>query len=310
MKHNPVLVFDADPAVYQAAFAAQSTVHHIVYETGRGEIKQRVWKDGNQALAFFRRFKKCKRLSHDKEVIWEEPSHARQCCRTIFNKSIRAACQHWGVDRGDIQTEVYLSGPDNFRVDLATITKYKDRKAPTPHHYQVVRNYIQEQWNAKVVHGIEADDQCSIRCHQLRADGIPYILATIDKDLDQVPGWHHNYSKNALYEVSEGEAEYFFWKQCLTGDATDSIQGLVKVGDITADELLSKWYEDKCSPEFMWEAVVACYMQNMEKYPEYYPEHMSAYEAALENARLVKMMDYEGQLWNPPGVPDGVLDGA
>jgi hypothetical protein len=34
---------------------------------------------------------------------------------------------------------------------------------------------------------------------------------------------------------------------------------------------------------------------------------MTAYEAALETARLVKMLDYEDQLWNPPGQEHGRL---
>lgn len=314
---NPVLVIDADPAVYQAGFAAQSTIHHYVYQTKSGEMKQRIWADGNKARAFFRRYKGCEVLDHSTELEVKPEAFARQAAKTILRKCVRAAAKHFGCGERDLIVEVVLSGPDNFRKDIATIKEYKgNRKSALPEHYNVVRHYISDQWNAQTVHGWEADDEVSIRCRQLEADGVPWLLATIDKDLDQVPGNHFDYQKNVHYHVADSEAHQIFWVQLIAGDSTDNIQGCHRLGVGKAEEMVAAWiaeYEDHPERDvapldsWLWNAAVDTYQLNMEKYPDKFPEGMTAEEAALENARLVFMLHHEGQLWTPPGMDDEVI---
>lgn len=314
----PVLIFDADPAVYRAAFASQSTVHDCVYETKSGEVKQRIWGDGREKLKFFRRYPTCTLLSCEQRTQPQPINHARQAVHTIFKRSIDKALEHFGLsDVNQMNMEVLLSGPANFRKDIATIAVYKgNRKAELPHWYQVCRDTITESYGATVVNGWEADDQVSIRARQLEADGIPYIVATIDKDLDQIPGVHYDYRQHVFYDVNKFDAEMFFWKQCLTGDSTDNIPGCYRVGDGAAEKLLAKWTEDYDGDPFfdaeqwrsyLWGRVVQHYGQVMARYPDKYPEGMAPGDAALETARLVHMMHYEHQLWTPPGEADETL---
>ena len=147
-------------------------------------------------------------------------------------------------------------------------------------------------------------------------DGVPYVVATIDKDLDQIPGDHYDYRQHVFYDVNIFDAEMFFWKQCITGDSTDNIPGCYRVGDGKAAKILDAWSEDYDGDPFfdadawrryLWDNIVELYGQVMANNPDRYPEGMGAREAALETARLVHMMHYDHQLWTPPGEPDETL---
>ena len=305
---NPVLVIDADPAVYQAAFSAQKSEYHVVYETKAGELRQRIWSDGNKKLAFFRRHKGCVKLDDEKVVVVESPDHARQAAATIFHTMIKKVATGLKTSKEQLDVEVYLSGPDNFRGKLATITPYKALRADPPEHYNVVRNYYVQHWNGIVVHNWEADDQTAIRVRELQSQGRTVVLATIDKDLDQVAGLHYDYRQHVFYDVDPYDAVLFFWEQVLSGDSTDTIQGIPKVGPGKAKEWISDWVNDPQAQSpldaWLWKNVVAAYKEGMQNHPDKFPEGMTPEEAALENARLVFMLEREGQLWTPPGVPD------
>jgi 5'-3' exonuclease len=157
---------------------------------------------------------------------------------------------------------------------------------------------------------MEADDKVSIRSRELQADGIPHVLATIDKDLDQVPCRHSDYKNHVFYDVGSEYAQLYFFAQALSGDSTDNIPGCDRIGGAKAIKMVEEWWnfaQENHLPtlSYVWDQVVETYAIVMDKYPDRYPEGMKPFEAALETARLVFMQEYEGQLWNPPGVPHG-----
>jgi hypothetical protein len=61
------------------------------------------------------------------------------------------------------------------------------------------------------------------------------VIATKDKDLDLIPGWHYNWSKtkkdDGVYYVSPVEANRAFYAQLIQGDATDNIPGIFHWSD-------------------------------------------------------------------------------
>lgn len=308
-----LLAIDADPAVYRAGFAAQDSVHEYVYTDGEGKMHQRTWDDGRKAQAFFRENEELEVLSHEKLVTPQPEEFARQAAKTIMTRTIAAVEKKMGVPRNSMEVDVLLSGPGNFREGVATIIGYKSgRTAPPPIHYQVIRNYFTEMWGARVIHGREADDECSILAYRAFADGRPYVVATIDKDLDQIPGVHYDYRQHVFYDVAEYDANLFFWEQVLSGDATDSIPGCYRIGSGRAKKYVAQWVEDMPFDadldEYLWQNTLEVYAGVLKKYPDRYPEGMTPEEAATETARLVKMQEYEGQLWTPPGAPDKTLD--
>ena len=134
-------------------------------------------------------------------------------------------------DSGAYDYDLYLTGAENFRKEVATIKPYKgNRKADKPKHYEYIRERLMHM-GAIVSHGEEADDL--LGKHQTDET----IICTIDKDLDMIPGWHYNFVKGKKYLTTEAEALMFFWHQMMTGDSTDNITGVPGMGPKKADQV-------------------------------------------------------------------------
>lgn len=126
---------------------------------------------------------------------------------------------------------VYLTGKDNFRKTLYPAYK-ANRKAPRPKHYDALRKYLMDVEMAVVSYGEEADDLLGINQTQ------DTIICSIDKDLLMIPGRHYNFVKKQFSEIDEEEARRNFYRQLLTGDATDNIPGIHGLGPKKANDLL------------------------------------------------------------------------
>lgn len=308
------LIIDADPIVYRAGFAAETHNYHLVVEHANGELEEKFFAKTEESSAGDKMkawLKENEVEVLDKEMVPDvEPlNFALRGVKMTIDAVISDVTREYG--KPTVVT-VLLSGPGNFREAIATIKPYKGNRdsAYKPVHYQEIRDYLVHVHGGKVIEGHEADDECSILAHMEEG---PCVVATIDKDLDQIPVPHYDYAKKVFYEVDEDEGQYIFWKQTLTGDATDNIQGLYRVGDKAAEKLLEKWIAEHAKQErdvpienWIWSNTLVEYHENMKKYPDKYPEGMTPSEAALENARLVFMQHHRGQLWTPPGEPDEV----
>jgi 5'-3' exonuclease len=108
---------------------------------------------------------------------------------------------------------------------------------------------------------LEADDLIAIRARELGVYNC--IVVSIDKDLKQIGGYYWSYYKvkskdmlgefiydefgnhvkeykqKAIYFITKDEAEKLFWCQMLVGDGSDNIKGLHRVGEKTAEKILS-----------------------------------------------------------------------
>lgn len=252
--------------------------------------------------------------------------------------SIEKACkEHYGIEEFE-KIYTILSGPGNFRDSIATVFPYKGNRDSShkPYWYQSIRNYLTSEWGARVVHGREADDECSILARRDRDAGNKYCIATIDKDLDQIPGEHYNYLKQVNHYVSVGAADRWFWCQCLSGDATDGVPGCYKLGSVGAERIVSEAADagatmvdakvpsgtttDAQAPSGrirrtaastrggIWSTIVSTYEASKAKAGCPYVGR-DAEAIALESARLVYLQQIEGELWTPPGEPKKYLPG-
>lgn len=133
----------------------------------------------------------------------------------------------------------YLSGDKNYRYDIATIRPYKgNRKQPKPAWFYETREYLMNMWGAEVTEGIEADDACTIAQTEAHENGQISVIASIDKDLDQMGGWHFNWVKNHFYYLTSHQGWCNFYHQMLVGDVTDNICGVTGVGKKNAERIL------------------------------------------------------------------------
>lgn len=179
--------------------------------------------------------------------------------------------------------EGYLTGKRNFRYDIAKTVPYKgNRTQEKPKHLGILRQYMIDAWSFVVHEEQEADDAVSIRAYELGEED--YIICSLDKDLNNVRGWHYNFQKNDRYYVSEEEAIKNFYTQLLTGDGVDNIPGLKGIGPKKAAKIL----KDCVTEQELYKAVLEAYDGNV--------------EYLTEQGQLLWLRREKGQLWQPPSL--------
>ena len=181
----------------------------------------------------------------------------------------------------DDNYEVYLTGKGNFRFDIAKTLEYKGNRknAAKPIHLPHVREYMITKYKATVSEGEEADDLIAIEATKF---GMTTVVASIDKDMLQIPCYHYNITRRELSAVGEFTGLKYFYSQILTGDKADNIKGLYRCGPVKANKIL-----DECDTEIkLWNTCVEAYEGDADR--------------VIENARLLWLRREEDQLWEPP----------
>jgi 5'-3' exonuclease len=179
--------------------------------------------------------------------------------------------------------EVYLTGKGNFRDDIAKSYTYKGNRKSVqkPRHLQTARDHMESKYKANISKGEEADDLIAKEAARLDYKA---CVASIDKDMLQIPCWHFNIVRGDYLEVTPFGGIKFFYTQILTGDTADNIVGLFRVGPVKAKKIL----EDAETEEDLWDCVVKAYDGNQER--------------VIENARLLWLRREEEEIWQPPRV--------
>lgn len=138
------------------------------------------------------------------------------------------------------EAQIYIQGGGNYRNLVATIQQYKGNRDPSkrPIFFDEIRTYLMEYHGAVLVNRMETDDALGI----IQTRSKDTCIVTIDKDLDTIYGPHYNFGKQLYYEVSPEDADFFYWTQVMTGDSSDNIRGIPKVGPKTAQKILQPYY--------------------------------------------------------------------
>jgi len=311
------IIIDGDPLIYACGFGAESHVYELITEDPDGKLHQDAWSDGNEMKTW-----KTEHitkgdwtfLAQEKRVTPRGEHIATNIMMGRLTDLLKRVNDHFG-EVGRIQ--LLLSGPGNYREWMATIRGYKSnrKEESKPHYYQFMRNLMCDEWAAEVVEGCEADDWCSILAQEYRLEHERCLVCSIDKDLDQIPGNHYNYQKDVFYRVTREDALLFFYTQALSGDAGDAIPGCYGIGPGKAAKAIGEWVqaheEDESRiplEEHLWEKIVARYKAAAKNPKNTYEGELTHREQALETARLVYMQQTEGELWNPPGTPNGTIE--
>lgn len=176
----------------------------------------------------------------------------------------------------------YLTGKGNFRYDVAVTVEYKGNRKKTekPIYLDACRNHVVDKWNGVVINGQEADDAIGIAAS--KGDPETTVVASIDKDMLQIPCWHFNFSTGEYTFVTPESGNRSFYKQILTGDRADNIVGLQGVGPVKAEKILG----DSKTPQELYKAVLDAYDGDTTR--------------VLENGQLLWLRREEGQMWEPP----------
>jgi len=179
--------------------------------------------------------------------------------------------------------EAFLTGKNNYRYEIAKTVPYKGNRkdAKKPKHYDALRECMITRLGAVIVDGQEADDEVAIR---MTKEPDQYLLVGVDKDLRQIPGWHHNPHKAQTEYIDDFQAYKSFCLQLLTGDRVDNIPGLEGIGPKKAAKAL----QDATTKKDLLRAAFAKY-QELGYSKDYF----------VEQGQLLWLRRFEGELWQP-----------
>lgn len=189
----------------------------------------------------------------------------------------------WSIVKTEASSyQVYLTGKDNFRYEVAKTYKAQ-RTAPKPSLLPWCREYLRWEWGAVVSQGEEADDLIAIEVARMGYQGC--VIASVDKDFLQLGVPMYNWRKDEMISPTREEGLQFFYKQCLMGDAADNVKGIPGVGPKGAEKALEGLiFEKDLYDKTLW----------------MYEENGLGAEDLTNNARLLWLRRYKDQTWEPP----------
>jgi hypothetical protein len=306
-KSGITVLIDMDVIVYTRGFAAQREIYEYkdVEYVGKKSFKE-AYPDG------------ISELDSVYPTLRLEVDSLKSCLRSV-DSFINDIIHESGAE----SYKGYLTGSGNFRKDIATIKPYKGGRPPRPVHYQAIRDHLIENWGAYIAEGSEADDYLAIEHEK----DYKTVLASIDKDLLQVEGWHYQWNNptKGVFYVNAEEATFNFYYQLLIGDSIDCIVGCaveeggyyksgkkkgeyrvrrVGVGPDKAKELLSPCKTDYERYEVVLNQYINLYPQSTSK-ADYKLTVKKAKKQLLENSYLLWMVRRIGSdgnlvMWQPP----------
>lgn len=262
-------LIDADSVIYKAGCANETSWWEII----DNEWDQVVGTAQYKADAIEMIDNDFQSYSLNKEKEAGPLSHALSNAKSLLERIVsHPKCSSYNV---------YISGKDNYRKRLYKHYKANRDSFSKPLQEQDIRDYLVSVWNAEVSQGQEVDDDIGIALTQ---DPENNVCVSIDKDLDNVPGWHYNYDKEEFYHIREDEARFKFYCQLLSGDSVDNIPGLRRIGPSKAAKMLQGIDND----------IDLCYTCW-----EHYKDWGHGYDYFLMNARLLWIRQEVGEKWQP-----------
>lgn len=164
---------------------------------------------------------------------------------------------------GSEKVVIHLTADNSLKGDRVLVGRYwpyqgnrTKAKQKKPYHHGMLRQWMTDQphgWAIKSWVDREADDGFG----WVSASRPNDVIATRDKDMQMLPGWHIEWETYTLLHVGPHDwwidhpitgkiyGEVWFWLQMLQGDDADHIPGLLKhaayprgIGDKTAIKIL------------------------------------------------------------------------
>ncbi len=240
-------LIDADILVFRAGFAAERNYWHLRLPKGsgyNGEFYEKfpLKKAALEKLDELLPGKYSREEGTDYQLWSERELEPVENALYLVNKQMDKIMEACSLSEFDVT--MYLSGGLNFRYDVAKTRPYKGNrdKAHRPTHEEAIKNHIISKWCTTVTDGIEADDAMGLA--QTNGHEEESCIITIDKDLDMIPGLHYNFKDEVHYNVTSQQGWRNFCQQLLTGDTTDNIPGLPRIGKVKAAKILDGLEDD------------------------------------------------------------------
>ena len=130
---------------------------------------------------------------------------------------------------------ICLSDSGNFRKQLSDTYKSQRKAQRKPLIFPELKKWVQETYITAQLPNLEADDVMGIISTTPRPLH-NYIIVSTDKDLQTIPGKLYRHGK--VVDITEAEADAYWYTQALTGDPTDGYKGCPGCGPVGAKKAL------------------------------------------------------------------------
>jgi len=147
--------------------------------------------------------------------------------RAKFDEQFMAIVNHL-EDRYPIDKVLTFSGSKgNFRKLITPKYKANRKKQELPPLLDEMHQFVKDHYDSIWGYGIETDDMVARYWKQISDDigRDEVMIVSIDKDYKQFPClmYNYHYKHKEILDISEEEAMYNFYEQCIVGDTADNV---------------------------------------------------------------------------------------
>ena len=147
--------------------------------------------------------------------------------RAKFDEQFMSIVNHL-EDKYPIDKILTFSGSKgNFRKLITPKYKANRKKQELPPLLDEMHQFVKDHYDSIWGYGVETDDMVARYWKQISDDigRDEVMIVSIDKDYKQFPClmYNYHYKHKEILDISEEEAMYNFYEQCIVGDTADNV---------------------------------------------------------------------------------------
>ena len=150
----------------------------------------------------------------------------------------------------DVKNVITFSGSSgNFRKMITPTYKANRKKQEKPPLLYDLHQFVKDTYNSVYTRGLETDDLVAQQWNKIKNDSgrDEVLIVSIDKDYKQFPALIYNYVRKEVYDITEDQALYNFYEQCIVGDSADNVNYFKGKG-----KAFAKKYYEGCKSQYQY----------------------------------------------------------
>ena len=164
-----------------------------------------------------------KRETPDDELYYTNIEDSRAKFDEQFMSIVNHLEEKYPIDK--ILT--FSGSKGNFRKLITPKYKANRKKQELPPLLNEMHQFVKDHYDSIWGYGVETDDMVARYWKQISDDigRDEVMIVSIDKDYKQFPClmYNYHYKHKVILDISEEEAMYNFYEQCIVGDTADNV---------------------------------------------------------------------------------------
>ena len=180
-----------------------------------------------------------KREHPEDEKYYTDIEDARAKFDQQFMKIVNDLEEKYTIDK----VLTFSGSKGNFRKLITPVYKANRKKQELPPLLHEMHKFVKDQYDSIYGYGVETDDMVARYWKQISEDigRDEVMIVSIDKDYKQFPAliYNYHYKHQVVLDISEDEAMYNFYEQCIVGDTADNVNYFKGKGKKYAEKYLA-----------------------------------------------------------------------